>query len=312
MHRREPDLNIIQAGATQWVWDRLGDALIEHLDGDVFTTPRPLPGAKRYFFLCPEYFVMSTEEMWPRSTILVNHFEPGQLSVEAREGLLKAAGRVVTLNKETAKIVNGAGVKARTIGFGVDLETFRPGLRMLDHNQMVIGVCGRNYETARKNPEAIFHLAQILGEKLPAKFLFCGRGWEPVQKAINAETQATAEIWIGSGKYDTYPKFYRALDALLITSHVEGGPYAPMEALASGVPVVSTPVGWMPQLAKDSPGVRIYGHGNIAMASAIMLDLLTRRPSPQIIRASVAHMTWRSVAREYSQLFGMKLKEDRK
>lgn len=44
---------------------------------------------------------------------------------------------------------------------------------------------------------------------------------------------------------------YRALDAYVIASRQEGGPKAALEALASGVPLVSTRVGQVPELGED-------------------------------------------------------------
>src|SRR5215813_2404706 len=51
-----------------------------------------------------------------------------------------------------------------------------------------------------------------------------------------------------------YPALYRQLDCLVITSSSEAGPLPLFEALATGVPVVSTPVGWAPHLASKAPG----------------------------------------------------------
>lgn len=47
-------------------------------------------------------------------------------------------------------------------------------------------------------------------------------------------------------------KMYHALDLYLITSRVEGGPLSLLEAWASGIPVVSTRVGMVADIAHDS------------------------------------------------------------
>lgn len=46
-------------------------------------------------------------------------------------------------------------------------------------------------------------------------------------------------------------KYYRALDAYLVTSRAEGGPKAILEASASGIPVVTTRVGMVPDIMQD-------------------------------------------------------------
>ncbi|TSC53128.1 MAG: group 1 glycosyl transferase [Parcubacteria group bacterium LiPW_72] len=55
--------------------------------------------------------------------------------------------------------------------------------------------------------------------------------------------------------YADIGKMYNALDLYLITSRIEGGPSALLEAWASGVPIVSTAVGMVPDLAKNTEDI---------------------------------------------------------
>jgi len=52
---------------------------------------------------------------------------------------------------------------------------------------------------------------------------------------------------------EEYPRLYRQMDCLVITSMTEAGPLPLFEALATGLPVVSTPVGWAPHFAARRP-----------------------------------------------------------
>jgi glycosyltransferase involved in cell wall biosynthesis len=57
---------------------------------------------------------------------------------------------------------------------------------------------------------------------------------------------------------EDYPGLYHQLDVLVITSTTEAGPLTLFEALACGLAVVSTPVGWAPWFSERAPrSVRI-------------------------------------------------------
>ena len=51
--------------------------------------------------------------------------------------------------------------------------------------------------------------------------------------------------------YLEIPKYYNALDLYLVASRAEGGPKGVVEAMACGVPLVSTKVGMSPDIIKD-------------------------------------------------------------
>lgn len=61
--------------------------------------------------------------------------------------------------------------------------------------------------------------------------------------------------------FSIYPRLYQGLDCLVITSSTEAGPLTLFEALATGLPVVSTPVGWAPYFAdRAAQYVRLAGN----------------------------------------------------
>jgi glycosyltransferase involved in cell wall biosynthesis len=51
--------------------------------------------------------------------------------------------------------------------------------------------------------------------------------------------------------YVEIPKYYNVLDLYLVTSREEGGPKAVLEALATGIPIVSTKVGMAPEIITE-------------------------------------------------------------
>lgn len=73
-----------------------------------------------------------------------------------------------------------------------------------------------------------------------------------------------------------YPALYRRLDCVVITSSTEAGPLPLFEALATGVPVVSTPVGWAPHLASKAPNFVFLADSPKDIATHIDTILLRR------------------------------------
>jgi len=67
---------------------------------------------------------------------------------------------------------------------------------------------------------------------------------------------------------------YRACDLYLITSRIEGGPKSMLESLASGVPLVTTKVGMVPDILKDGKNAFIVEPGDVSELSKKARQLL--------------------------------------
>ena len=72
-------------------------------------------------------------------------------------------------------------------------------------------------------------------------------------------------------------KCYHALDLYLITSREEGGPMGLMEAMASGVPVVSTPVGMSVDLIQNNFTGKISKDFKVKSISKLISELIENR-----------------------------------
>lgn len=99
--------------------------------------------------------------------------------------------------------------------YGVNTDRFR--LKLRDGVLRTIGWCGADKGFSVKRPE----WAKDIASRVSKPLLFSGAGWD----------WREMESW------------YRQIDLLLVTSSSEGGPTPPFEAIACGVPVVSTKIG---------------------------------------------------------------------
>ena len=299
-------INFVQTGGFNWVFTEISSQLMKHLPGESITTPMPMYGADTFVCLCPEYAESLLPEQRPHAWSMLHHFEENDKSrtPAARAKILEGLRGVVVFSNDILRQAKAAGIDAITMPHGIDMERFTiaPALRMAT-DKITVGVCGRNHESGRKGPARIMAIAAAMGGGAPAEFVFCGHGWAPLIEAINSETGCTASEWLGSGQYSTYAKFYNTLDALLVASDIEGGPYPPLEALACGVGVVSTPVGHMPDLvAPGTRNVTLYEFGDVQGAAAAIAALYQMPPDKQLLRASVADRSWEAVARKWAAL----------
>ncbi len=192
----------------------------------------------------------------------------------AYEALVANAGRVARVqvtHREMEELVLAAGVPREQvfrIPLGVDVERFRPA-----------DAAAR--AAARRNlglPAAAFAVGSFQkdgvgwGEGLEPKLV---KGPDVLVATLERLREAAPELWVlltgpargyvrGELERRGIPyrhllarssaelaRAYQALDVYLVCSRQEGGPKAALEAMASGVPLVSTRVGQAQELVED-------------------------------------------------------------
>jgi glycosyltransferase involved in cell wall biosynthesis len=105
----------------------------------------------------------------------------------------------------------------------------------------------------------------------------------------------------------------RASDVFVLSSRVEGNPMSVMEAMAAGLPVVSTAVGGVPELVREGEtGLLVPPNdaGALARALQALMDNPARRQAMGAAarQHAVAHFDIRHTVRGYEQLYESLLK----
>jgi glycosyltransferase involved in cell wall biosynthesis len=105
----------------------------------------------------------------------------------------------------------------------------------------------------------------------------------------------------------------RASDVFVLSSRWEGNPLSVMEAMAAGLPVVSTAVGGVPELVREGEtGLLVPSEDAAALAQAMQAlvdDAARRRAMGAAARQhAVAHFDIRHTVRGYEQLYEALLK----
>ena len=177
--------------------------------------------------------------------------------------------RVSTRWMESFLEEEGFAGRVQRIPIGVDVERFRPPSSLdrqrarerfgIPSDAFVVGSFQKDGggwnagETPKtiKGPDILVETLEILRpeiENLMVMLTGPSRGF--VESRLRA-----ARVKFVRVPYLTreeVPLAYKALDAYLISSREEGGPKAFLESLASGIPLVSTPVGQVVDLANQS------------------------------------------------------------
>lgn len=161
-------------------------------------------------------------------------------------------------------VVESLGVdreRIRCVPFAIDTARFetslsRPRCRErlgLPADARILGSFQRDGEDEPKlvkGPDRLVELAVAVRQQVPTLHVLLtgpARGW--VRRAL--EARAIPFTYLGLIDNGTVPLCYRACDAYAITSREEGGPLALLEAMASGVPLVSMRVGMVPDVVED-------------------------------------------------------------
>lgn len=180
---------------------------------------------------------------------------------------------------------------------GVDLERFAPGdaaaarraLGLPAEGRLLLGVgrlvAGKGFAVAA---QALAQLPQDV------RLVLVGDG--PERAAIAAAGGARV-LFLGSRGPDEVALAYRAADLFVLPSEREGWPNVVTEALASGLRVLATPVGGIPEiLAQPAPDDLRLGAltpvGDVAAFAGAAARLLDRPGDRDVVRAFAARYGW--------------------
>jgi len=173
-------------------------------------------------------------------------------------GMIKRANRVIAVSdftrQELKKYYNIPESRIRVIHNGVDTHKFQPAIDKqkiktelgLNPDDQVILSVGRLY--ARKGLFTLIDaMPSVVKRFKRVKFVISGKGQSDEMAKLNAHAErlGVKDNIIFTGYYPDkkLPKLYQSADVFAFSTFYEHHPFAVLEALSTGLPVVTTTVG---------------------------------------------------------------------
>lgn len=220
----------------------------------------------------------------------IHHVEGYPRAITSRERIYRAlAGPYIRFARSRAaafRTVNAVEVPTLLRSLGVpdekilvlpslyiDFEVFRP-LRDEQHYYDVVAV-GRL--VANKGlPTLIDAIARVKNNLPKVRLGILGRG--PLERDLREQIAAlgladNVDLHTDTLLQEDVVRFYNSGKMLVCASTAEGGPRVTVEAMACAVPVISTPVGVMPELIDDGQNGLLFNWDADALAGNILLLL---------------------------------------
>lgn len=144
--------------------------------------------------------------------------------------------------------------------------------------------------------------------RLPHKLVLIGaRGWKytEVDRTIEQENMQDEVIFAGYVPQDELPLWYRAADLFAYPSIYEGFGMPPLDAMASGIPVITSNAASLPEVVGDA-ALQVAPDDEGALADALVRAVTDRALREQMIArglAQAAQFSWTRAARETADIY---------
>lgn len=195
--------------------------------------------------------------------------------------VLRSFAAVVAVSDEVRDRLLLAGVQPQRVHIirnGIDLRPFAQAAIQRQQRQDIgnsfrIGLVGRL--APEKGIDIFLRAAsEVLSEFPDTQFVVVGEG--PDRAALE---QLRATLGLDDkvslpGQRGDMPDFYASIDLMVSASRQEGLPIALLEGMASGLPVVVTAVGQVPEVIDNDSVGRIVPPGDASALAAAIKDLL--------------------------------------
>jgi glycosyltransferase involved in cell wall biosynthesis len=240
---------------------------------------------------------------WRGKAVVVNYRGGEAEAFLARESrwvvpTLVRASLVIVPSNFLAGVFRRHGVEAEIVQNIIDLSCFRPAERSTADPHLIMT---RNLEDIYDIPTAVRAFASVKRVHEKARLTIAGSGpARPELERLTRELGLERDVTF-AGRIDNeqIAELYRSASLFLNSSRVDNMPISLLEAMASGLPIVSTDVGGIPFLVEDGTTALLVRPGDpSAMADAVLRLLADRALGDRLVAAGLAAAqayTWERV-----------------
>ena len=237
------------------------------------------------------------------------------LKMPVRRGIivdaLRKASAVITRSGELARLLAEAGVareKLHPVYNGIDFDVFKPGDQARARQELGLPAKGKvvlfvgNFVPI-KNPLLLIEACSRLNSSgEPSHLAMIGGGPLEMEARALAKKLAVPVTFAGRKRAAEVAAYMRAADLLCVPSKNEGVPNVILEAFASGLPVLASRVGGIPEvLAHDYLG-KLMEPDNLQELADCLGEILGKEPQREIIRQHGLQFSWERASSAYSEL----------
>ncbi len=252
---------------------------------------------------------------WLRQTPVIVNYRGG----EAREYLaassrwvkpsMARAARLVVPSGFLQQVFSEVGLSCAIIPNIIDLETFYPPSEPPPVGEAFTVVITRNLEPIYGLDTAIraFALAREAIPDMQLKIAGSGPQSAELEQLVESLGLGSAVIFLGRLERPQIVDLYHSAHIMLNSSRVDNMPNSVLEALACGLPVISTNVGGVPYIVQDGQTAMLVDPDNDQQMAAAIVRLCRDSELRRHLRDSgcrtVTQYTWSEVGPQWLALY---------
>lgn len=195
------------------------------------------------------------------------------------------------MKEEVLKFCHVDKQKMHILPNGVDLTSFKPQKKRKRNNIKKILYVGR-LDLRKRVPDLIQAFKKI-NNKIKAELIIAGEG--ALRKNLETLARGYPVRFLGKVPHKNIPRLYQESDLVVVPSSYEGFPHVILEAMASGIPVLTS------DSCPNLGGVQ-FETGNINSLTEKIIESLTNEEMMNVLAQqglnSVQKFSWDSIAKQ--------------